>query len=68
MSSCCCLILVLALVFLTFILHIAFPVILIEDIPLRFNSKNKTKSLFCQTQQYYIIIGILLWQHISIFL
>jgi hypothetical protein len=40
--------------------------ILIEDTPLCFNSHNKTNSLF--SQKYYIIIGILLCHHVSIFL
>ena len=41
--------------------------ILIKDIPLCFNSHNKT-VYYNKTQQYYIIIGILLWQHVSVFL
>jgi len=40
--------------------------ILIEDIPLCFNSQNKTNSLL--SKKYYIIIGILLCRHVSIFL
>ena len=43
-----CLILVLAFVFLTFILNNAFPIIFIEDTPLCFSSHNKADSLLCQ--------------------
>ena len=43
--------------------------ILVEDIPLCFSSKNKTKhfKITVKTQQC-INIGILLWQHVSVFL
>jgi len=46
LSSYCCLILVIAFVFLIFVLNIAFPKLLIEDIPLCFNSHNKTNILY----------------------
>ena len=43
--------------------------ILFEDIPLCYNYNKKNKYFVTsKTQQYYIIIGILLWKRDSVFL
>jgi len=42
--------------------------IVTEDVPLCFNTHNKTNSLLRQITITVYDIGILLWQHVSVFL